>query len=717
MSEEVSMSKTIQDVGSSLYEELDNNLFSTKDVHSLMKRHGLFDTEHPKRITCDLASFNRLLKLTLYEIYRLEGYNLKALEPSVDQYALLVKAYAETGDLAFKENSLDGLVEGVDETVFARLLDVYKDLIETDGAPDRIGLIYESILPKSARRKLGQYRTPVVISELMARWAIQDPDDTVLDPGIGAGVLTANTYEVKNGLGGNSSVDDIWGVDVSELAIIMSSTALKISNGEGSPNIIHANFMDTVPEGANNRIESPEPHELPKVDAIVANPPYSRSASFQKDNERFNRLIEAEVGLSITKRAPLYPYFLAHSLQFLREEGRMSIIIPKQFLETNYGEELRKFILSNFSVRGLVIMDEDITIFESADADPCILFLGNRDGDSTTISTFIKLNKIPDSDDILDAITNDVHGETQFGFVNQVRQCNLIAEFNWSDYVNPETIDAIPGLKPFDEIAEIKRGIATGSNDYFCLTESEVNEWELDKKYLVRIIRRTSGISTYNLIETDWNQWRDEGDTVWLLYCYDEDEETFRESSSEALRNYLEYGKEVGAASSYLAKHRNPWYLVDKRNPPDIFATYMSKNGFRFLDNQASLRSLNNLHNIYLPNFSKEERQALLAFLNSTIANEIAKRSGRKYARGLHKIEPNELKETPVLDPRKLNSSDVFRLAEAFEQFCLITREDKKLTQFAQEILDGIVDDVLGPEKSTLDLPKKPVPSPGTVSK
>jgi hypothetical protein len=119
----------------------------------------------------------------------------------------------------------------------------------------------------------------------------------------------------------------------------------------------------------------------------------------------------------------------------------------------------------------------------------------------------------------------------------------------------------------------------------------------------------------------------------------------------------------------------------------------MSQTGFRFLINRAGVVSLNNLHNVYLPRYSEEEVEALLAYLNSSVANAITKRSGRTYSRGLHKIEPNELKDIPVIDPANLSQNEVKTLSSQFRNLCEASRNSKyKLKETKQELDHAVID-------------------------
>lgn len=712
MREKSTIISTIDEVAEDIHTQLDfdsDNSFY-REVGEWMGDQGLNRAADPELTICKLAAYNRLLKTTLYKIYRNGNNDLPLLSGDTDIYGHLVQALAKTGDRAFKENVLDGLVEGVPSGIFKPLLEVRQLLIDREASTEEVGRIFESLVPQEARRRLGQFRTPRYIAEFMVEWAVQQGDDRVLDPGIGAGALTAAMCDAKHAAEGQGHVDDMWGVDLSELAVVMSSTALKLTNGEGSPNFIQDNFMNILAEGQPKRIDQKNPHVLPKMDAVVSNPPYSRSHEMSSEEKgRINRIAATEAGMEISQKAPMYHYFFVHAAQFLDDGSRMAFVTPTRFLETNYGITLRTFLLNNFDIYGMILLDGNIPVFEAADTDPCITFLEKNDGgESDCTTTFVQADEWPEVERLFESVDGNVQGETSYGFVNQVAQKELVAEFNWTEYVNPESVDAIPGLKPFREIANIKRGIATGKNDYFCLTQNEVNEYGLDEECLVPLIRRMQGVSGYDLREyEDWRQWLCDGDEAWLLYCYDEDGEPITDVDNPDLAAYLEHGEETGAADSYLARNRSPWYVVDQRDTASILVTYMSKDGFRFIHNNAGVVSLNNLHNVFLNRYEDREVEALLAYLNSSVSNAIAKRSGRTYSRGLHKIEPDELKDLPVVDPNDLSVAETMTLSRKFQDLCEASRDENKDVEAAMRKLDEKVAEVISPRQGTLDLPQR----------
>lgn len=93
--------------------------------------------------------------------------------------------------------------------------------------------------------------------------------------------------------------------------------------------------------------------------------------------------------------------------------------------------------------------------------------------------------------------------------------------------------------------------------------------------------------------------------------------------------------------------------------------------------------------------FEREDVDALLAYLHSSYADKIIKRDGRTYVGGLSKVEPNELKQLPVLDPRELDSADRAELADTFRELCSESRTDSGSTSSATAEIDATLSRVV----------------------
>ncbi|MFK5604650.1 N-6 DNA methylase [Haloferax volcanii] len=703
MPEHAALPTEIKRIGAEIHSSLSSNNPVLERAREWAENKGIDNIDDRDRIICNLAAYNRLLKTTLYELYQIEGPELRAIDDPEKISDRLVEAREVTGDKAFERFVLDDVGDAVHPNVYEPLNELRHRLVDADEPTEDIGRIFERLVPSASRRKLGQFRTPEYIAETMARWAICSGSDSVLDPGMGAGALTSAAYKAKQRAVGGQCVDEMHGIDLSQLSVVMAATALKIVNGGGTPQFKRADFLDTVAEGETSRLLQSENGGLvnmPTVDVVICNPPFSRHQEMsKKDKERVNDIASANAAMDFDLRSPMYLYFIVHAAQFLDDGGRMAVITPSEWLETDYGEKLREFLLNQFAVRGVVVYDPETKVFDGAKTTGCISFLEKRDGGAgDCATTFLQLNQWPGVDAVLDAVEGDsAVGKASFGYLNRLPQTELLPQ-DWTNYLDPESVDELPELTPFHEVAEIKRGIATGANDFFCLSDEEVRERGISEEYIVKLIRRTNGLA-YELRDADWEEWRESGDEVWLLYCYNDKNELVERHDIDdpAVEEYISEGEADGANVGYLVEKRNPWYRVEKRTPPPIFVTYMSKSGFRFIKNEAGAVSLNNLHNVSFPDkdYSDRDIKALLAYLNSNIVNQIIERSGREYAGGLHKIEPGELKHIPVIDPEKMQDDDVITLSRYFDDIADVARTGEVPLQEAMAELDEKIADIL----------------------
>ena len=711
MSTPTTLEGTIQTAADEIYQQLTQGVDSTVEsrVDDWCELHGLDRLDDPLQIVARQAAFNVLLKGTLYEHYHQRG-----LLPELDSDArqMLKDAGEETGDPAFSEYILDDVAwlakEGLDDILAAR-----NQLESTDDPAEEIGRLFEALTPQESRRKLGQFRTPKTIADLMADWLIETGTETVLDPGMGACALSAAAYRKKKGKKNEPPLSDIYGVDLNELALVMGATTLTLMDHGEPHNLRTGDFLDLEIDDVDG-----------EVDTVISNPPYSRHHELSEEyKSRVNSQAERELGRNVSALSPMYAYFYYHAAQFLKPGGRMSFITPSEFLETSYGESLKQFLLDEFDINTLVLFDrDDDSKFDEAMTTSLVSFLEKPNGtDECELTQIVRVDGDPSEEELLAAVSGDIEGETEWGFVNAVRQVELEAEDKWTGLFDPVDIDTSE-LTPLSELGTVNRGIATGKNSYFCLTQSEVEEWDIDEQYLSKIIRNSRSVPGYEYTDDNWQEERDAGREVWLLYhltdldagevrqtipddtagnatlaSYSGDKSENEEEETPSVVEYLQHGMsdEIEAHDGYLARNRSPWFVVDRRDPPPIVLTYMSRGGTRFIRNETTARNLSNLHGMYIDvEMDEPQLKALLAYLNSEFASEVVRRSGRTYSSGMDKIEPNEMEGVPVLDPRGLDGETVDALAALFDELRAAAHDDSKSTDEVVAEIDDLLQDV-----------------------
>lgn len=190
----------------------------------------------------------------------------------------------------------------------------------------------------------------------------------------------------------------------------------------------------------------------------------------------------------------------------------------KSFLTTHYGESLKRFLLETFSIKAFVQFDPaGERIFPDAHTTALITFLEatpeNESGDETR---FIRVDESVSGYELRHAVETGTSGSTDWGFINCVPQTQLDPVKNWEALFTPTDIDT-SNLTRLDEFATIHRGMTTGAVDFFCLSQTDVDDLELDNQYLSRLIRRPRLVDGYDFRDEDWEALRESGEDVWLF--------------------------------------------------------------------------------------------------------------------------------------------------------------------------------------------------------
>ena len=672
------------------------------DLHGLDRSDG-----DARELLSKQAALQILLKSTLYEDYHRRG-DLRALTDDITK--ALRHARRQTGDSAFDENVLDEIITRTDEDV-ATDIAVHRHRLLTSSQPaETIARIYETLTAGNHRQVLGQYRTLPDVSDLMRSWATRGAG-TILDPGLGAGALSTPIHPDWQL---NTDPDHAIGVDRSPFALLMGTVALSLA---GQPHDARAiDFLDLSPE------------ELSRdVDAVIANPPYTDSQTLDTaDKHLYRTIAEQESGYDIPAKTPLYAYFLYHAQQFLTDGDRMATITPQAWLATTYGRTLKRFLLDEFRIKALVLLNpETISAFDGPATTGLIAFLEASSGPNPDNTVrFIRIDDLSelktatgdrDWHPVRDLIRGDEAEAGDWGVTTAVRQRNLSPTENWQARFDPVDISVdvdIADLPTLGDFVTVSRGPTTGDVGFFCLSESEAGAIGLDEKHLSKIVRRPSHIDGYDYRETDWQTAKADGKDVWLL---DPDEITgIPESITEFARqvrndgtditldvdetDLLEYLREGvtdhGLAGTQTLETRQYWYRPRHKAPPKVLVQSSGRDGFKCILNESSVRNTNACYGFYDIELSTRELKALLAYLNSNIFSEVVRQHHRTLDDGFQKIEPRDLERAPVIDPFGLSDDSLDALSNTFDTLRGTARQNRDSSEVRNRI-DRILGQVL----------------------
>ncbi|MGX0301562.1 N-6 DNA methylase [Staphylococcus hominis] len=191
--------------------------------------------------------------------------------------------------------------------------------------------------------KYGIFYTPKkladFISQLLLLVAKKEGIDikNVLDPSCGEGALLKSMEAI------NGASSKYYGIDINK-------NVLNSIEKKQNFKLIHADFI--IPTKKENVISSEYTNEeLPPIDTIIANPPWSTEKLYTTEE-----LVDAGLPINI-KYNDIYPLFIEKSLNILKEEGIAAFIVPDSIFES-YNENLRKYLVTNFKIKIIARLGE-----------------------------------------------------------------------------------------------------------------------------------------------------------------------------------------------------------------------------------------------------------------------------------------------------------------------------------------------------------------------
>jgi len=400
-----------------------------------------------------------------------------------------------------------------------------------------IGRIFERLIAPDERHKLGQYFTPSYVVDLINTFCICSGNNSVLDPGCGAGTFLVRAYSrlKRLDLGKNHEdlLEQLWGIDIARYPAHMSVinlAARDLASTENYPKIIHDDFFKVFPQHSQYEFYrrsykvaglSTEKFQeaVPLFDAVVGNPPYTRQEEmedlFPGLKERAHTAIQKDWKLVVSKRSSIYALFFLHGAAFVKEDGYLGLLTHSSWVDVDYGKYLQEFFLKHFKIVAIlepqvehwfpaVDVNTSITILQrcSKKAErsdnvvkfvqmkaPLLEFLPKYGGEEERMAAFENLvERIKAADSLQEDDLWRIFPVKQSDLWNEgLDENGNFAGSKWGKYLRAPDIffhilvrgkDRFAQLKDF---AEIKFATKTGANDFFFVTDitDSVSDTEL----------------------------------------------------------------------------------------------------------------------------------------------------------------------------------------------------------------------------------------------
>ena len=463
------------------------------------------------------------------------------------------------------------------------------------------------------KKKLGQFFTPPDIAHFMVSWAISDNTSSFLDPAVGPGIFLDCADKIKSGLKKKA-------YDVDPLML----EKLKKSGQSKKTEVILKDYLT-------------EDQEI-KFDAIVCNPPYNK---FQQIDNRYNLIdvFEGKYGIKMSGYSNYCVYFLIKSMNELSEKGRCCYIIPYEFLNTGYGKNIKDYLIKTRQVQAIIKIDNSLKLFSDAITTSCILLIDRNRHDAID---FISVNDTKKLN--IDCLYDNKVVKRKYD--------DLDSSEKWLNYFNESrrASNKYNNLIPFSNVARVKRGIATGNNSYFTLSESQKQKLRLSDDVCVPCVTKSPDIKSIILDDITYDNLLKSEKKV---YIFDGEK-----ACSSSDYDYIKYGEENNYDKSYLTSHRSPWYAVEKKEVAPILISVFSRGSLKVIRNKKMIKNLTTFHGVFCTDEYADYVDILFCYLLTPLAQEIIKDNKREYGEGLDKFEPNDINHANILDLKTISDGD-----------------------------------------------------------
>ena len=373
---------------------------------------------------------------------------------------------------------------------------------------------------------------------------------------------------------------------------------------------------------------------LPPRNLILANPPYLRHQRIPRERkEKLRERASVIMGKRVNARAGQYVYFLLLSHQWMKPGAVAVWLIPSEFMQTAYGVAIREYLTEKVELVRVHRFNHDDPQFETAHVLPAVVAFRNRRPPANHVAVLTVGGTL-----YKPAKRTTIH-------ISELRK-----DSTWSIPRRITKGQSRFALK-IGDLFTVRRGIATGANNFFILKREHARELGIPDLALRPILPKARTLSS-DVVNREPDGYPSINPQLSLLDCNLSEDQVAAQYPE--LMAYLNTAKGLGILDRNLIRHRHPWYKQEHRDPSPFLCTYMGRGG----KDHPPLRIILNKSDAVAPNtyIMMYPREPLMAVLKDRLLpiedlfmllKEAAEKNilvnARIHAGGLRKIEPGEL--------------------------------------------------------------------------
>jgi hypothetical protein len=392
---------------------------------------------------------------------------------------------------------------------------------------------------------------------------------------------------------------------------------------------------------------------------FLGNPPYVRHHQIAAPGKDWLRRAAREQGLPASGLAGLHAHFFLATARHAAPGDLGVLITAAEWLDVNYGRLIRELLLGALGGQALHLIEPTAAVFADAAATSVIACfrpgatpeairmrrvagpagLGALAGGTPVAAPVLRA--APRWGPLLRAAKPEA-AEPEAARPGSAKPGSAKPEAARPGPAGPSRPGRLPeGHVELGELCRVHRGQVTGANAVWVTAGPHPL---VPARFCVPAVTRARELIAAGPVLAP-------GAPLRQVISLPADLDDLPGGERAGVARFLRHAAAAGAADSYVARHRRPWWRVRLGVPPPIMASYMARRPPVFVRNQAGASYLNIAHGLYPREpLDPGVLDALAAFLSGSVSPE----QGRVYAGGLIKFEPREMERLLVPGPALL---------------------------------------------------------------